>query len=439
MSTTSTAAQAAVAAKTETGINARRLFVLSCLCLATTSFSFILRGAIASDLETQIFAPINPAASAQALGSALGWAFPGFALMVLIGSAVVDYLGMRNLLLLCGANFIVGPLLVIGADKIAPGNAGTVVAIGMLLNGLGWGCSETVINPLTTAIYPDANEKTHRLNVLHAWWPAGLIVGGLLAVGAKKIGLGWRIEFGLLLIPALAILALAAGTKFPKTERVAAGVSSGDMYKAVLVPGFLLFLGAMLLTASSELAPGQWVDKALTRVVGMEGTLLMVYVGGIMFVMRHFAGAMVKRLSAIGLLWCSCLLAAIGLVALSMANSPVTALLAATIWGVGVCYMWPTMLSIAAVRYPKSGAFGMGLIGSAGAAAIQFVLPKMGAIFDQAKTDAVAKGLSGAQVEAAASAASFQFVAILPAVLLVVFGAVWLNDKRKGGFKPQQL
>jgi hypothetical protein len=211
------------------------------------------------------------------------------------------------------------------------------------------------------------------------------------------------------------------------------------MYRQALRPGFLLFLGAMFLTASSELAPGQWVDMALSRVVGMRGTALMVYVAGLMFVMRHFAGAMVKRLSAIGLLWCSCLLAAIGLVALSMANSPVTAFLAATIWGIGVCYMWPTMLSIAAVRYPKSGAFGMGLIGSAGAAAIQFVLPKMGAIFDQAKTDAIAQGLATTQVEAAASAASFRFVAALPAVLLVVFGAVWLNDKRKGGFKPETI
>jgi len=106
MSTTSTAAEAAVAAKTHEGINVRRLFILSCLCLATTSFSFILRGSIAGDLKTELFDPIDPAHSAALLGGALGWAFPGFAFMVLIGSAIVDYLGMRNLLLLCGVNFI---------------------------------------------------------------------------------------------------------------------------------------------------------------------------------------------------------------------------------------------------------------------------------------------------------------------------------------------
>ncbi|HTA19796.1 MAG TPA: MFS transporter [Polyangia bacterium] len=441
-----TAIPSAVAAPVQAGINTRRLFVLSCLCLATTSMSFILRGSIATDLKTQLFDPIDPIHSATMLGDALGWAFPGFAFMVLIGSAVVDYLGMRNLLMLCGINFIVGPLLTIMADRIAPGaGAANVVAIGMFLNGLGWGCSETVINPLTTSIYP--TEKTHRLNILHAWWPAGIIIGGLLALGASALKVGWRVEFGLLLVPAVAILALAAGTKFPKTERVAAGVSSGDMYKQAFRPGFVLFFLAMFLTSSSELAPGQWVDMALTRTVGMRGTILLIYVAGLMFVMRHFAGPMVRRLSSVGLLWCSCLLASIGLLALSAANSPVTGFLAATLWGTGVCYMWPTMLASVSERYPKSGAFGMGIIGSAGALAIKFVLPKMGSIFDTAKSAAAGgddayKLLSGPAkdaVDAAASAASFRFVAVLPAILLVVFGAIWLNDRRKGGFKPEKI
>jgi fucose permease len=353
---------------------------------------------------------------------------------------------MRTLLLLCGANFIVGTLLTVFADKIAPGaSAGTIVGIGMFLNGLGWGCSETVINPLTTAIYP--KDKTHRLNVLHAWWPAGIIVGGLLALAATELKVGWRVEFALLILPALGILGLLAGTKFPKSERVAAGVSTGAMYKESLRPGFILLVAAMLLTASSELAPGQWVDMALTRTVGMRGTILMIYVAGLMFVMRHFAGAMVRRLSSMGLLWFSCLFAAIGLVALSKANSPVTGFLAATIWGTGVCYMWPTMLASAAERFPKSGAFGMGLVGSAGAVAIKFVLPEMGKIFDTAKVkeaggDAAYAALSGPAkdaVDAVASAASLRFVAALPAVLLVVFGIIWLNDRRKGGFKPEQI
>ena len=133
------------------------------------------------------------------------------------------------------------------------------------------------------------------------------------------------------------------------------------------------------------------------------------------------------------------MLASIGLIWLSAADSPVTAILAATVWGTGVCYMWPTMLAAAAERYPRSGAFGMGLIGSAGAAAIKFVLPEMGKIFDEAKAAAEVAGKSADDALQAASSASFQFVAILPAILLVVFGGIWLYDRRKGGFKSESL
>ena len=76
----------------------------------------------------------------------------------------------------------------------------------------------------------------------------------------------------------------------------------------------------MFLTAATELAPGQWVDFALSRTVHMPGILLLVYVSALMFVMRHFAGPLVHKLSPIGLLWVSCLMASLGLVALSVAE-----------------------------------------------------------------------------------------------------------------------
>ncbi|HVU49422.1 MAG TPA: MFS transporter [Polyangia bacterium] len=445
MESTTSAIASPVAASADTAIKVRKLFVLCCLCLATTSMSFALRASIASDLKTQLFDPIDSLRSATMVGGALSWAFLGFAFWVFLGSAVVDSIGMRNMLGMCGLSFIVGPLLVIGADKLASGpGMATVVGIGMFVNGFGWGCSETVINPLTTSIYP--GDKVHRLNVLHAWWPFGMIVGSLIG-GFAGHALGWRVEFGLLLIPAVAILALCVGTKFPKTERVTAGVTTKEMYKEALRPGFIVWFLAMFLTSSSELAPGQWVDIALSHTVGMRGILLGAYVGGLMFVMRHFAGTMVHKLSSVGLLWVSCALASIGLFALSHANSPVTGLLTATIWGTGVCYMWPTMLASVNERYPKGGAFLMGLIGSAGSLAIYFVLPEMGKIFDNAKIkaaggEAAYKALSETArttIDSAAAAESFRAVAILPAILLVVFGLIFLNDRRKGGFKPQKI
>jgi len=239
------------------------------------------------------------------------------------------------------------------------------------------------------------------------------------------------------------------GVKFPPTERAAAGVSMGQMFGELANPLFIILFLSMFLTAASELAPGQWVDFALSRTVHMPGILLLVYVSALMFVARHFAGPLVQKLSSIGLLWVSCLMASLGLVALSIANSPITGLLAATLWGAGVCYMWPTMLATASERFPRGGALLMGLMGTAGTLSIQFVLPLMGAIYDRTKIsaaggeaafNALAAGSDELnRVLSIAAQTSFRAVAILPAVLLVVFGAIWLRDRAKGGFVAEHL
>jgi len=342
--------------------------------------------------------------------------------------------------------FIAGTLTILFASSLASG-AGiyNVIWLGAVITGIGWGLVETVVNPLTATLYP--NEKTAKLNALHAWWPGGLIIGGLLGYGLSQIGIDWKIKLALILIPAALVVVLCIGMKFPPTERVASGVSMGGMFKELLKPMFLVLFCSMFLTAASELAPGQWVDLALTRTVHMQGILLLVYVSGIMFVARHFAGPLAHKLSAIGLLWVSCLLASLGLLALSIANSPVMGILAATVWGCGVCFMWPTMLATSSERFPRGGALLMGLMGTAGTLSINFVLPAMGKIYDTKKIelaggDAAFQALSGEKLNdilGQAAQASFRAVAILPAVLLVVFGAIWLYDRSRGGFKAVKL
>jgi len=178
----------------------------------------------------------------------------------------------------------------------------------------------------------------------------------------------------------------------------------------------------------------------LTETVGFSGILVLVYVSAIMFVMRHFAGALDHRFSDMGLLWFCTVPAAIGLYLLSTATSAVAALVAATFWAFGVCFMWPTMLAAVSRRFPRSGPLGIGLIGFAGALAIRFVLPRLGAIYDQARLakagsqaalDALRPG-SAANHEVLGYAAeqSFQTIAIIPMVLFFVFGAVWLYERR---------
>jgi MFS family permease len=426
--------------------NKTRLFWTSSLALCTAGIANALRASAAAELQRVYLDPVDKLHSAEMIGTILGIPFLAFAITIAISSPLLDIIGMGLLLPLAAILIPAGMLLMGYAGQIATG-AGVypVLCAGAAIAGVGWGLTETVMNPLIAALYVD--DKTAKLNAAHAWWPGGLVIGGLLGVLLSNMQMSFQVKLGIVLLPAIVALILSLGVEYPPTERAASGASTASMFRELANPMFLVLFCSMFLTAASELAPGQWVDLALSRTVGMPGILLLVYVSGLMFVMRQFAGPLVHKLSPIGVLWVSCLGAALGLFALSYANSPVMGLLAATLWGTGVCYMWPTMLATASERFPRGGALLMGLMGTAGTLSIQFVLPKMGAIYDSKKIelaggDAAFNALQGDALNSVlgqAAQASFRAVAILPALLLVVFGAIWLYDRSKGGFKPEKL
>jgi MFS family permease len=430
----------------QAGLPRARLFFIANLSIFMIGLGFAVRANIAGDIQNEIFGAIDLARSGTMIGQVLGATFTGFALTLLFGSALVDHLGMKRMLCFSALGFVGGSAIV-AAASLLPASATAYWAIygGFLLTGLGWGAVEAASNPMVTAIYPQ--EKTHRLNVLHAWWPAGIVAGGLLGVAFGALDVPWRWNLLILALPGLLLAVLAWGAAFPVTERVAAGVSDRDMYREVWrSPSCFIWFGCMMLTATTELAPGQWVDVALSNLVGLPGILVLVYVSALMFVMRHFAGAIVHHISPVGLLWWSSLIAAAGLYLLSVAESPVLVFGAATVWGVGVCYLYPTMVASVSERYPRGGAFVMGIMGFSAGLANQIFLPIMGGIFDSARIAAAGgvdelERLSGdamAQVVRVASAESFQATAVIPLLLLPVFGLIWWNDRRTRAARPER-
>jgi MFS family permease len=420
-------------------IDRKRLYYVGNLSIFMIGLGFAVRTNIAPNLQADIYDKIDLANSAAMLGEALGMTFTGFALTLLFGSALVDLVGMKRMLLLSALGYFAGGLgLLAAASMPVSGAVETLVLVSLLLTGLGWGAVEAASNPMVAALYPE--EKTHRLNILHAWWPAGIVVGGLTGVAITAMELSWQLNLFVLMAPAIVLAWMVWSSEFPVTERVATGVSYADMLKELVRrPLFWVFWGCMFLTATAELAPGQWVNISLSNIVGMQGIVLLVYVSALMFIGRHFAGPIVERISSVGLLFVGCLAAGIGLYMLSLATSPISAFVAATVWGAGICFVWPTMLAIASERFPKGGALAMGLMGFAGGMAIQFVLPIMGGIFDDAKAEAAggADKLAGLSPEAMtevvryASVESFQSVAIVPLLLLPIFGAIWLYDRKR--------
>ncbi len=417
--------------------NVRAIFWISVLALFTAALANAIRSGASDMMKRELFDSISPEKSGELIGATLGNSFLGFAISLLIISPLLDRFGAKRVIMFASACFIFGPGLVLLAPSMdSASGVYNVLNIGMIVSGFAWGATEASINPLATTLYP--NDKTGKLNTLHAWWPFGIVVGGLLCL--TQLGLGWRTLIALIMVPGILIGLWAMRHEFPKTESTANGIPFGEMFAEPFKrPGFWIFPAIMFLTASAELAPGAWVQVALSQSVGMQGILLMVYVSAIMFAMRHFAGPLEHKFSDMGLLCVSTIPAAIGLYLLSTANSPVTALVAATLWAIGVCFMWPTMLASVARRYPKSGSWGIGIVGFAGAMAIWFALPKIGAIYDSAKIEkaggeAAYKLLKEGTPEmhtvlAYAAEISFKTISVIPVILFFVFGALWLYER----------
>jgi MFS family permease len=421
--------------------NKRSLFWICVLALFTAALANAVRAGAAGAIKATLLDSIDAQHSGEMIGNVLGNSFLGFALSLLVLSPLLDRIGAKRVVLLAATCFVIGPVLVLLAPSAGAGSVYMLLNLAMVIWGFGWGATEASINPVTATLYPD--DKTGKLNSLHAWWPAGIIAGGLLSVlFFKQLNLSWQMLVGLTIIPGAILGLWAMRHEFPQTESTAQGVTFNEMIAEPFKrPSFWIFFAIMFLTASSELAPGAWVDVALSNTVGMSGILVLVYVSAIMFVMRHFAGALDHKFSDMGLLLMCTLPAALGLYLLSTANSPFTAIVAATLWAFGVCFMWPTMLAAVSRRFPKSGPWGIGLTGFAGALAIYFVLPILGKIYDAAKIEKAGgeeafKTLAAGSPElhtalAYAAETSFKTVAVIPVVLFFIFGALWLYERNK--------
>lgn len=403
---------------------ASRLFTASCLALIVTAMSFALRGS-AMGAWTAEFGLTNEQA---------GWinstAFWGFTLAMVFGGPLCDAVGMAVIARLAFVGHLAGILLTIFAWDAWSLFAGT------LLFGIANGSVEAACNPLIAALYPA--DKTTKLNHFHVWFPGGIVIGGLVAFIMAKAGLGWKAQFASMLLPLAAYGALFLGQPMPPTERVSMGLSGGAMVRACLNPIFLLMVVCMLMTAATELGPGQWIPSILEN-AGVSGILVLVWITGLMAVGRQFAGPFVHRLQPLGMLLASAVLSAAGLFLMSRSSGGML-FVAATVFAFGVCFFWPTMLGFVNERFPATGALGLAIMGGAGMLSAGFVLPVIGRFYDQGIAARVPEGTTAEALKAAAvgSEQAAQWmgiqagaglealgkVAALPVVLAVVFAAM---------------
>src|SRR5690606_35935954 len=100
-------------------------------------------------------------------------------------------------------------------------------------------------------------------------------------------------------------------------------------------------------------------------------------------VMRYFSPQAVLLMSAV--------VSTIGLYLLSTLTGNAI-FFSAIIFGIGVCYFWPTMLGFVAENIPQSGALGMNLIAGAGMFAVTAYTLVMGKFYDNLVLDKLPDG-----------------------------------------------
>ena len=412
----------------ETPISRNQLFVASCLALLVTSLSFGIRAGILSRLGVEF--ELN---NAQ-LATIASTAFWGFPLAVIIGGMVVDIIGMKRLLLLAFVFHLLGILLTVFATGY------WTLFISTLLIGIANGTVEAACNPLVATIYAD--DKTTKLNHFHLWFPGGIVIGTLLVYFLDKAGIGWQVQVGLMAIPTLLYGFLFNRLSFPVTERVASGISTDQMYRSLLNPLFIVMIVLMFGTAITELFTGQWIDVLLKN-VSDNAILLLTIETGIMVIGRGLAGPVVHRFSPTGVLLLSAILSAVGLFMLGNYTGNML-FLGAVVFGMGVCYFWPTMLGFVSENLPETGAVGLNLMGGAGMFAVSVYTYFMGGYYDKLLGNHLPAGTAVAQTtteqlneaKKLAGPEVLNVTLLIPVVLIVAFTVLFLYMRKRRTVAP---
>ena len=401
---------------TETTVpNAKRLLWAGFMAILAAGVGFALRGGIFGAWASEY------GFNASQLGAIGGAGFSGFCFGIIIGGVIVDKIGYGKLVAVALLGHILSAFVTFGAST--PQNAYDFLYWGMFIFAFANGTLEAVANPLVATIFP--KQRTHYLNILHASWPLGMVVGAVASyLLGSVMGLGWKAQLSFYLVPTIAYAIMFMGQSFPKSEAAEKGASFSEMFKdvgilgslvacyllsiflgnvltplvdkwfAVSIPSLGLYLAGILLIAvgvitrfsigslllfvlfithalvgAVELGTDGWIEAITGNLFTPEqGKILFILTSAIMFGLRFCAHFIETKLglSPIGILLVSALLAFGGLQLASGMQSFGVACIALGIYALGKTFFWPTMLAVVGDRFPRSGAVAMSIMGGIG-------------------------------------------------------------------------
>lgn len=406
------------------GTNDKILFWASFFTLIAAGIGFSVRGVILKDWGQQF------GFTQSELGTITGGGLVGFGLAIIFFSFFSDMFGYGKTMTIAFLLHASSAIVTFAATPVyaSMGKEGAFMClnIGMWLFAFGNGTCEAVINPLTATLF--RNNKTHWLNILHAGWPGGLILGAVITLGFNQMAEPprWEIKLGVFLVPVLLYGIMMFGRKFPDSEAKTAGISMQEMMGTVGMAGMAVAIGLLGLLLSSQVMPSiasmlkvdlppwsgwfvavavwiiyglvtrfafgslliaflyllhalvgyvelgtdSWITNITERVLSNQNLALgaFIWTNALMFTLRFFAGPIVEKINPIGLLFASAAMGVVGLYLLGheSVNSIWPWMAAVTIYGVGKTFYWPTLLGVISERFPKGGALALGISGGVG-------------------------------------------------------------------------
>lgn len=495
-----------------------RLFISCITALVTVAFGFVIRAFVLEDWGILFNLTESQKGSIQGAGL-----YPQ-ALSIILFSLVIDRIGYGRTIAFAFICHVASAVITICATTY------TGLYVGTFIFALAGGAVEAVINPITATLYPDS--KTRHLNMLHAGWPTGMVIGGLLTIALGGVGgpHAWRWKVALYLIPTMVYGIMMVREKFPVQERVAAGISYLEMLKefgwggclivsifgayavdeilrvgnlhlptwgmvaialaptvlfALWVhsfgrPLFIFLMGVMILLATTELGTDSWIADLMTPVLkdlgANAGNWVVIYVATLMLVLRFCAGPIAHRLSPLGLLTICSAIAACGLFWLAHATSAALIFLAATLYGCGKTFFWPTTLAVVSEQFPRGGALTISSIAAVGTISVGVLgSPLLGTVQDyyldktlaaqnpalhaqiagpsESKYGMTYQPLDKAKIEqlpvqqkeemqelrAANNQYTLGKVAILPAIMFLCYFALLIYFRSRGGYRQVKM
>jgi MFS family permease len=390
------------------------------IALVTTAFGFIARMFLLNTWRGEF--NLDEAHAGRLAGIGL-WPF---AFSIIGFSLFIDKIGYKISMIIAFVCHITWAIMGYSAYNVSlNGDKETALQLlywGSLIMALGNGTVEAFINPVVATMF--SRNKTKWLNILHAGWPGGLVVAGVLTIFLTDWN--WGLKVGIMAIPAVVYFLILLPLRFPVQERVASGVSYREMlsefgilgaivvgflvtlqlmdfysdggtrnlsspeYAAfisigvVIVVGFGVYTKAlgrplmffliliMMPLATTELGTDGWITGIMEEIAKEQNFhpgWILVYTSAIMMVLRFFAGPIVHRISPLGLLACGATLAIVGLYTLSFTVGAAI-FLAATVYAFGKTFFWPTMLGVVSEQMPKGGALTLNAISGIGMLAV---------------------------------------------------------------------